>query len=105
MVVKTPLIALALVALGSMRAFAASPAPAPPSPGRAPVPAYTYEAGPLRAPGAETHDGFFLRATAGVGAISLKNRIDGKALSMSGPAFVLGVSVGGAVARDWIVFG
>jgi hypothetical protein len=76
------------------------PPPAPP-PSRRPPPRYSapyyYETG--------SHQGFFLRLTAGVGYLYATESAGGETASYSGFGGTLGLAVGGAIAPNLIIFG
>jgi hypothetical protein len=96
------------------------PAPAPPPPGYPPPgygapPGYPppqpgYYRGPYggvqsRAPGAETHDGGYLRLQLGFGYTSLSASDPVNSVTISGGGAGFGIAAGGAIARNLIIYG
>jgi hypothetical protein len=77
----------------------AQPAPPPPSL------AADVPAAPARAPGAETHDGLYLRLQIGVGYTSMSASTQGTDVSIAGRGGSLGVALGGALNRHVILYG
>jgi hypothetical protein len=75
---------------------------APPPGYGAPAP-YPYPRRP--APGAETHDGAYVRLQLGGGYTSLSADADGNSLKISGASVGFGLAVGGAIAPDLIIYG
>lgn len=59
----------------------------------------------MRAPGAETHDGFFLRLHLGGGYTSMSASADGNKVELSGGSLGLGVALGGSVSPNLIIYG
>jgi hypothetical protein len=55
--------------------------------------------------GFHTHDGFYLRAQAGIGFAGITSTQAGTKTSISGAGGYLGVAVGGAIARNLILYG
>ncbi len=88
-------------------------APGAPPPGYVPPPVYPVSGpnpdpeapGYVRAPGAETHDGFYLRLNVGPGYTRLSTSTMGSDLSIAGLDEVLGVALGGAINRHVIIYG
>jgi len=60
---------------------------------------------PAPAPGAHTHDGFYLRLQLGGGYTSLSTHVGDAAVSIAGKSLGLGVALGGSVTSHLIVYG
>ena len=93
----------------------ASPVAAPVAPptGYAPPPVYPVRGpnpdpeapGSVRAPGAETHDGFYLRLQLGLGYTRMSTHTMMSDVSLAGFSDSLGIALGGALNSHLIIYG
>src|SRR5262245_33147513 len=109
-VVKSTLLVLSL-AVGPLASAQRAPllpdtppeeAPAgypPPAVGSPPAPS-----APARAPGAKTHDGFYLRLQLGPGYTSMSASVNGTGRSIAGGGSGFDLALGGALNRHTIVY-
>jgi hypothetical protein len=83
------------------------PGYAPPPPGYPPpyAPPPGYYAPPAVRPGRHTHDGTFVRLFIGGGRLAMSGSSGGLDLGVHGAALSTGVSVGGAIVENLIVYG
>jgi hypothetical protein len=88
-------------------------APGPPPPAYAPPPVYPVRGpnpdpdvpGSVRGPGAQTHDGFYLRLQTGFGYTRLSTNTMGSNLSIAGLDESFGIALGGAINPHVIIYG
>jgi hypothetical protein len=80
--------------------YSAQPGYYPPPPANYPPP-YAV----VRAPGAQTHDGFYLRLQLGGGYTSMSATSGPDELKLAGSGFSFAVALGGAISRNVIIYG
>ena len=81
------------------------PPPAYPAPGYPPGRYYPAPYAQARAPGAENHDGVYLRLQLGIGYTSMSASMNGTDVSVAGAGPGFGIAVGGAVNSHLIIYG
>jgi hypothetical protein len=59
----------------------------------------------MRAPGAETHDGFYLRLHLGYGYTRMSTSSQGSKFKMSGSSTSFGIALGGSLTPNLVVYG
>lgn len=82
--------------------YPAQPGYAPPQQGYAPPPPPYAQ---MRAPGFETHDGFYLRVTLGGGYTSMSATADSVKVKLSGGSASFGLALGGSVTPNLVIYG
>lgn len=81
--------------------YAPPPYQAPPTGYPAPPPPYMQ----YRAPGAETHDGFYLRLHLGGGFTTMRASLNGVKEEFSGGSAAFGMALGGSVSPNLVLYG
>jgi hypothetical protein len=83
------------------------PPPAYPAPGYPPPPVRSYPApyAEALAPGAKSHDGFYLRLQFGVGYTSMSTSLNGTDLSFAGGGTGFDIALGAALNPHLIIYG
>ena len=85
---------------------ASAPPPVYPAPEYSPLPSHDpAPEAPARAPGAEHHDGFYLRLQSGVGYTNMSASTKGTDLSIAGGGGSFGIALGAALNSHLIVYG
>lgn len=73
----------------------------PPPQGYPPPPPYAQ----VRAPGAETHDGFYLRLHLGLGYTRMATSAEGSKFKISGSSSSFGLALGGSITPNLVIYG